>query len=232
MVSKRIRSSVVMLGLVAFATLAGDSELIAGQAARMELRKIADNVYVMQHPTGSSNSMFVVTDEGVVVWDGDIRTADQVFAAIRRTTDKKIRYHIISHPAGDHATGDMAFPRGSAGHDRIPQAGHCSGRGGAQGIHHAQDVERSRLRALSQLRAGAAGHPVRRRDDVALRRADVPDDRRRRAHSRSDVTLYIPEKRILAMGDLFKSEIHTGPGDTVVRHASARRNRSARSSTR
>ena len=95
-ISQRIRSSVVMLGLVAFATLADDSELIAAQAARMELRKIADNVYVMQHPTGSSNSMFVVTDEGVVVWDGDIRTADQVFAAIRRTTDKKIRYHIIS----------------------------------------------------------------------------------------------------------------------------------------
>ena len=104
-VSKRIRSSVAMLGLVALAMLAGDREVTAAPSARMELRKIADNVYVVQHPTGSSNSMFVVTDEGVVVWDGDIRTSDQVFAAIRRTTDKKIRYHIISHPAGDHATG-------------------------------------------------------------------------------------------------------------------------------
>src|SRR4030095_15598282 len=106
---KHIRSSVAMLGLVALATLSGDREVTAAQAARMELRKIADNVYVMQHPTGSSNSMFVVTDEGVVVWDGDIRTADQVFAAIRRTTDKKVRYHIISHPAGDHATGTWHF---------------------------------------------------------------------------------------------------------------------------
>jgi len=35
------------------------------------------------------------------------------------------------------------------------------------------------------------------------------------AHSTSDVTLYIPERRVLAMGDLFKSEIHTGPGDTA-----------------
>ena len=101
---KRVRSSVCMLGS-SLRDACGDRSLSAGQAARMELRKIADNVYVMQHPTGSSNSMFVVTDEGVVVWDGDIRTSDQVFAAIRRTTDKKIRYHIISHPAGDHATG-------------------------------------------------------------------------------------------------------------------------------
>jgi hypothetical protein len=37
----------------------------------MELRKIVDDVYMVQHPTGSSNSMFVVTDEGVVVWDSD-----------------------------------------------------------------------------------------------------------------------------------------------------------------
>ena len=44
--------------------------------------------------------MFVVTDEGIVVWDGDIRTADQVFAGVRRTTNKKIKYYIISHPAG------------------------------------------------------------------------------------------------------------------------------------
>jgi glyoxylase-like metal-dependent hydrolase (beta-lactamase superfamily II) len=35
------------------------------------------------------------------------------------------------------------------------------------------------------------------------------------AHSKSDLTLWIPEKRILGMGDLFKSEIHTGPGDTA-----------------
>jgi glyoxylase-like metal-dependent hydrolase (beta-lactamase superfamily II) len=35
------------------------------------------------------------------------------------------------------------------------------------------------------------------------------------AHSKSDLTLWIPEKRVFGMGDLFKSEIHTGPGDTV-----------------
>jgi len=44
-----------------------------------------------------------------VVWDGDIRTADQVMAGIRRTTDKKIKFTIISHPAGDHATGGWSY---------------------------------------------------------------------------------------------------------------------------
>ena len=90
----------LMVGLISSAT---------AQNVQMELRKIADDVYVMQHPFGSSNSIFVVTDEGVVVFDADIRTADQVFAAIRRTTDQPIRFMIISHPAGDHSTGGWHF---------------------------------------------------------------------------------------------------------------------------
>jgi predicted phosphoribosyltransferase len=65
----------------------------------MVQRKLADNVYMMEHPTGSSNSTFIVTDEGVFVWDADIRTGDQVMAAIRRTTDKKVKYLAISHPS-------------------------------------------------------------------------------------------------------------------------------------
>src|SRR5262245_13127282 len=95
--------------VAAIVVVAGAKHAAAAQAAQMQLREIAKDVYVVQHPTGSSNAMFVVTDEGVVVWDGDIRTADQVMAAVRRTTDKKIRYYIISHPAGDHATGGWHY---------------------------------------------------------------------------------------------------------------------------
>ena len=60
----------------------------------MQLRKVAEDVYVMQHPTGSSNASFVVTPEGVLVFDLDIRTGDQVLAAIRKVTNKKVRYII------------------------------------------------------------------------------------------------------------------------------------------
>ncbi len=211
----RIGSSAAMLGVVALATLAGDRELAAAQAARMELRKIADNVYVMQHPTGSSNSMFVVTDEGVVVWDGDIRTADQVLAAVRRTTDKKIRYHIISHPAGDHATGTWHFREDrpvmiASRRQAIALAG--------------EELEEFTTRKTSNDPVYA---PYRNSDLVqpdilfdgamTLRFGGLTFQMTEEgaAHSRSDVTLYIPEKRILAMGDLFKSEIHTGPGDTA-----------------
>lgn len=203
-------AAVAALGL--FATL---TTLSAGQAARMELREIAKDVYVMQHPTGSSNSMFVVTPEGVVVWDGDIRTSDQVFAAIRRTTNQKIRYHIISHPAGDHATGTWHF--------REDKPVMIASRRQAVALA-GEELEEFTTRKRSNDPVYTPYH------NSELVQPDITFDGQMTlrfggltfivteegaAHSRSDLTLWIPEKRVLGMGDLFKSEIHTGPGDTV-----------------
>jgi glyoxylase-like metal-dependent hydrolase (beta-lactamase superfamily II) len=35
------------------------------------------------------------------------------------------------------------------------------------------------------------------------------------AHSTSDVTLFVPQRRVMMMGDLFNSEIHPGPGESA-----------------
>src|SRR5262245_50971160 len=70
---------------------------IAWAQAKMTMKQIADNVYFMENPTGSSNATFVITNDGVLVFDFDIRTADQTLAAIRKLTDKKIKYIISSH---------------------------------------------------------------------------------------------------------------------------------------
>jgi glyoxylase-like metal-dependent hydrolase (beta-lactamase superfamily II) len=218
MLARRIYLSAAMVAFAATIVLAGFGPLTAAQGARgMELRKIADNVYVMQHPTGSSNSMFVVTDEGVVVFDGDIRTADQVFAGIRRTTDKKIKYYIISHPAGDHATGGWHF--------REDQPVMISSRRQAKSLAE-EELEEFTTRRNSNDPAYAAYRNSRLVQpnvtfdgSLTLRFGGLTFQvtEEGSAHSTSDLTLYIPEKRVFAMGDLFKSEIHTGPGDTVYK---------------
>ncbi|HEX2385856.1 MAG TPA: MBL fold metallo-hydrolase, partial [Candidatus Binatia bacterium] len=82
---------------------------LASAQVKMTQSKLAENVYFMQNSGGSSNSVFIVTDDGVLVFDFDIRTADQTLAAIRKLTDKKVRYLISSHSAGDHATGAWHF---------------------------------------------------------------------------------------------------------------------------
>ncbi len=214
-ITRRLHLLAAAFGIAVIGMLAGSTSLSAGQAARMELRKIADNVYVMQHPTGSSNSMFVVTDEGVVVWDGDIRTSDQVFAAIRRTTDKKIRYHIVSHPAGDHATGTWHFREDRpvmiasrrqaialAGEELEEFTTRKRSNDAVYAPYHNSELVQPDILFDGQMTLRFGGLTFQINEEGA-------------AHSRSDVTLWIPEKRILGMGDLFKSEIHTGPGDTV-----------------
>ena len=186
-----------------------------GQVPRMELREVADDVYVMQHPTGSSNSVFIVTGEGVVVFDADIRTADQVFTAIRNTTDQPIRFMFVSHPAGDHATGGWHF------RDDMPiiigsntQAASLA----AEELEQFNQRKNSDDPAYATYRAADLFQPnVMFEGSLSVRLGGLTFVliEEGALHSKSDVTLYIPERRIFAMGDLFKSEMHTGPGDTV-----------------
>ena len=81
----------------------------ASAPVRMTPVKIADNVYMLQHSQGSGNSTVIFTDQGVVVFDFHIDNADQTLAFIRKTTDKKVKYLITSHSAGDHASGAWHF---------------------------------------------------------------------------------------------------------------------------
>lgn len=206
------------MAMLVCVTLIGTAGLItsaAAQSVQMELREITEDVYVMQHPLGSSNSIFVVTEEGVVVFDSDIRTADQVFAAIRRTTDQPIRYVIVSHPAGDHSTGGWHF--------REDNPAVIASRIQANSMDAEETVEFNERKNSSD----AVYAPYRNTEYVqpdivfdgslTLRLGGLTFEvtEEGSAHSTSDVTLYIPEKRIFTLGDLFKSEIHTGPGDSV-----------------
>ena len=207
--------SLAILGCAPLFGAVGGVTSASAQNVQMELREIAEDVYVMQHPLGSSNSIFVVTDEGVVVFDSDIRTADQVFAAIRRTTDQPIRYVIVSHPAGDHSTGGWHF--------REDMPAIIASRIQAKSMGEEETVEFNARKNSSD----AVYAPYRNTEYVqpsiifdgalTLRFGGLTFQitEEGSAHSTSDVTLYIPEKRVFTLGDLFKSEMHTGPGDTV-----------------
>ena len=62
-----------------------------GASVPEEMRpvKIADGIYVFENTSGTSNATVVITDDGVVVFDFNILTADQVLAGLRKLTDKK-----------------------------------------------------------------------------------------------------------------------------------------------
>jgi cyclase len=79
------------------------------------VKKIASDLYFFYDYDGS-NSVFLVTDAGVLVIDTreHPRAAQDYLARIRKVTDKPIKWVINSHFHGDHTYGNAAFQAAGA----------------------------------------------------------------------------------------------------------------------
>lgn len=123
-------SVLLMLGLFWLAEPAGAQ---AGAQAgtyepltvKIQPRKLAPRSYFVQGDSGpistsnngyNSNAGFVITDEGVVVFDalGTPSLGAELLAQIRKLTDKPVRRVIISHYHSDHFYGLQAFKEAGA----------------------------------------------------------------------------------------------------------------------
>lgn len=71
---------------------------------------VAEDVYSYGDPNGGYFSMFVITNNSVVVFETVNSThAQGLISAIQAITDKPIRYALHSHNHWDHAAGGRAF---------------------------------------------------------------------------------------------------------------------------
>lgn len=106
-----LRRVVVFLG--ALAVCVGLAQ--AQQPARPQIATTkvegTDNVYVFRN--GNHQSMFVVTNDGVIATDpvayGRPNGGQQYLDEIRKVTDKPVKYVIYSHHHFDHIAGGKAF---------------------------------------------------------------------------------------------------------------------------
>jgi len=81
--------------------------------------KVADGVYTYEDfhagpEKFTTTNMFVVTDEGVLVADGQGSPAETkgLVDAIHKITPKPIKYVVICSDHGDHTAGNESFPAG------------------------------------------------------------------------------------------------------------------------
>src|SRR5213596_1779412 len=66
-------------------------------------------------PFGGSNNIWIVFEDYVVVIDANFpKEAGDVIEAIKKTTDKPIRYVLDTHHHGDHAYGNAVFAKTGA----------------------------------------------------------------------------------------------------------------------
>jgi cyclase len=152
-------------------------------------------------PFGGSNNIWVVFKDYVVVYDANFpKEAGDVIAAIKKTTDKPIRYVIDSHHHGDHAYGNAVWSKAgativsSANTARILRVdGPASFEKEGKGPGGRKDVATSTLRV----------------PDLFFDEKLVLDDDTQRvefhflghAHTAGDSVMYLPKHKILCTGD-------------------------------
>lgn len=187
----------------------------ASAPVRMTPVKVTDGIYMLEHSRGSGNSTVVFTIDGVVVFDFHIDNADQTLAFIRKTTDKKVKYLITSHSAGDHASGAWHFREDAPTWIATKNQ-----------VHDLQMQEREEF--LQRKNSNEARYAAYKRGEPT--QPDIGIDGpmtlyfggltfqitpEGRAHSTGDLTVYIPQKRVMLMGDLLDTEIHPGQGESA-----------------
>ena len=199
----------ILLALIWFATMG------ASAPDKLTPVKVTDGVFMLEHSRGSGNSTVIFTDDGVVVFDFGIETADQTLEFVRKTTDKKVKYLITSHSAADHASGAWHFREDAPAWIATKNQ-----------VHDLQMQERENFleRRKSndpRLAAYQKGEPLTPTIGIdgpmtlyfgGLTFQITPEGR---AHSTGDLTVYIPQKRVMLMGDLLDTEIHPGQGESA-----------------
>src|SRR5262245_11476104 len=152
-------------------------------------------------PFGGSNHLWVVFEDYVAVIDANFpKEAGDVIEAIKKTTDKPIRYVFDTHHHGDHAYGNAVFAK--AGASIVAQA-NC-----------ARLLRVNGPEEFKQAGEGPAG-----RKDIANSTLKVPnvvyddklvlDDGKQRVeflffchgHTAGDGFAYLPKHKILCTGD-------------------------------
>ncbi len=187
-----------------------------GAAAPVRLTpvKIADSVFLMQHSGGSGNSTVVFTNDGVVVFDFAIDSADQTLAFIRKTTDKKVKYLITSHSAGDHATGSMHFREDKPIWIGTKNQIHDFQMQELMDFNERKNSPDPRFAAYKKGELGQPDIGIEAPTTLYLGGLTFQITAEGRGHSTGDLTVYIPQKRVMLMGDLLDTEIHPGQGES------------------
>src|SRR5215208_6995500 len=112
---------------IAILLLLGLTAHAADELPRMkfnEVKEIAPGVFFRYSsisatdssiPFGGSNNIWVVFKDYVVVIDANFpKEAGDVIAAVKKTTDKPIRYVLDTHHHGDHAYGNCVWAKEGA----------------------------------------------------------------------------------------------------------------------
>jgi cyclase len=242
----RLLQALLLAALVPAAAMAyarsgpGDAvEPVPGQTYQID--EVAPGVFAaitQGVPYYIANSVVVVGEDGVLLVDSSAGTNEAriLREAIRRVTDRPVRYIVDTHFHFDHALGHAAFPEAlTIGHDAT-RAGLVLGvsqptlarnlagmTGRIASLQAEAEIEKDEA-AKAQLRGQAAALETYRRQLAALTPSpssltfsrsltlwlggrEVRVLHLGRGHTAGDTVVYLPKERLVCTGDLFNGYI-------------------------
>ena len=153
------------------------------QAAKLDLVKVKDDLYVIHNDFVPGNSTALITNDGVVLVDDKFEVDfNNIVAELKKVTDKPIKYVINTHHHGDH-----------------------SGSNAKMQAMNVQVVASEQARQ-NMVDGNQPGLPVvvfEHHAHIYLGGKNVELYHFGRAHTNGDVVVYFPAHRTLAAGDMF-----------------------------
>ncbi len=198
----------LLLAFVWFATMG------ASAPDKLTPVKVTDGVFMLEHSRGSGNSTVIFTNDGVVVFDCHVDNSDQTLAFIRKTTDKKIKFLITSHSAGDHASGSWHFREDKPIWIATKNQVHDLQMQEMKEFNQRRDSNDPRYAGYKGKEQGLPDIGIDGPMTLYFGGLTFQITPEGRGHSTGDLTVYIPQKRVLLMGDLLNTEIHPGQGES------------------
>jgi cyclase len=171
--------------------------------------KVADNVYTYEDfhagpEKFTTTNMFVVTDEGVLVADGQGSPEEtkRLVEAIAKVTPKPIKYVVICSDHGDHTGGNSAFPPG------VKYIVHPLSKATLdQQAEHAQAPDRSGRGSVTRWTLPIDAELVFAQKPLMLGTEPIQILFLGRAHTGGDLSVYLPRQKILFMSETFLNRV-------------------------
>ena len=153
------------------------------QAAKLDLVKVRDDLFVIHNDFVPGNTTALITNEGVVLVDDKFEIDhDNIMAQLKKVTSQPVKYVINTHFHGDHSGGNAKL----------------------QALN-AQVVasEAARQKMVETKMPGLPNVTLENRLRLYVGGKRIEVHYLGRAHTDGDVVVLFPDHRVLAMGDMF-----------------------------
>lgn len=197
--SKSLKS--VGLGMAAVCVLCvfAASAKAQGTPRPVTVKPLHDGVYWVEGGVGS-NTGFIVGTDGVIVFDPkeSVESAQQVLAEIAKITPKPVTHVIVSHSNPDHVKGLPAYK----GATIVAQQ------------NAAREIELLAFYTVHTVdnapdwRAFVPSQIVDTRADTKIDGVNIDLIHFAPAHTSGDLVAFLPDQKIVFVGDLFGAGIH------------------------